>query len=317
MGQLWSLAVGGQEKLSTTPIAAAIRDNNAPELRRLLEDGFTEEDEPPLCLAARLGHNDCVLEILNASNKDLNLNQEDRSGFSPLVSAVYGGHTDVVVSLIKGCVDVNLKCSSGATAFNVALITGQWHIAELLLKHPDFDTKEIMKPCMSSGHANKYTDEHPLLMYSRRLNLSAVKFLIRGGHIPNVVNLEGRGALWYATLPNRRGLGRNLGFNVLVRRVRGEAEPEVRGELVRLLVSSGARIDQGVLDNLNTSLPSLREDAENWMRTPPSLLSCARSALWAAVRAGRVRNAKLGVEKLIEEHLPSTLSEFILFETVL
>ena len=35
------------------------------------------------------------------------------------------------------------------------------------------------------------------------------------------------------------------------------------------------------------------------------------------VRAGRVRNAKLGVEKLIEEHLPSTLSEFILFETVL
>ena len=75
-----------------------------------------------------------------------------------------------------------------------------------------------------------------MLMYSRRLNLSAVKFLvthlqitligvtlkyirrpqIRGGHIPNVVNLEGRGALWYATLPNRRGLGRNLGFNVLV-----------------------------------------------------------------------------------------------------
>ena len=92
MGQLWSLAVGGQEKLSTTPIAAAIRDNNAPEvdhnilinicpttiflwlssisalakfvqltypqllylqLRRVLEDGFTEEDEPPLCLAAR------------------------------------------------------------------------------------------------------------------------------------------------------------------------------------------------------------------------------------------------------------------------
>jgi len=43
------------------------------------------------------------------------------------------------------CVDVNLKCSSGATAFNVALITGQWNIAELLIKHPDFDTKEVRK----------------------------------------------------------------------------------------------------------------------------------------------------------------------------
>ena len=32
MGQLWSLAVGGQEKLVTTPIAAAIRDNNSPEV---------------------------------------------------------------------------------------------------------------------------------------------------------------------------------------------------------------------------------------------------------------------------------------------
>ena len=61
-------------------------------------------NSPKSFLLGRLGHNDCVLEILNASNKDLNLNQEDRSGFSPLVSAVYGGHTDVVVSLIKGFV---------------------------------------------------------------------------------------------------------------------------------------------------------------------------------------------------------------------
>ena len=42
----------------------------------------------------------------------------------------------------------------------------------------------------------------------------------------------------------------------------------------------------------------------------------AMTSLWQ-VRAGSVRNASLGVEKLIEEHLPSTLSEYILFETVL
>jgi len=57
-------------------------------------------------------------------------------------------------------------------------------------------------------------------------------------------------------------------------------------------------------------------EAERWMRTPPSLLTCARSALWAAVREGNVRNARCGVEKLIEEHLPSSLAEFLLFESV-
>ena len=116
-----------------------------------------------------------------------------------------------------------------------------------------------MKPDISAGghHGNQYKyvqnqlimiilviilksqlfrDEHPLLMYCRRLNLPAVKILVwyfmplvsyhlkplwqqqvRGGHAPDVVDSEGKGALWYATLPNRRGLGRNLGFNVLVR----------------------------------------------------------------------------------------------------
>ena len=74
----------------------------------------------------------------------------------------------------------------------------------------------------------------------------------------DVVDAEGRGALWYASLPNRRRLGRNFngGFDVLVsvfllftqgcyswcssqiRRVRGDHEPELRGELVKLLVSA-------------------------------------------------------------------------------
>lgn len=325
MGQLWSRAVGGHEDNNQSPIAVAIRDNNSQEVSRLLKEGVIEEEEEPLlCLAARLGHKECVIELLNIGNKkensnlSLDLNQEDRSGFSPLVLAVYGGHTDVVVALTKSGVDLNKLCTSGATAFSVALITGKVDIAEILMKQLDFDTKRIMEPCMSSGgrHGNQYKDENPLLMYCRRLNLPAVKTLVRGGHALDVVDSEGKGALWYATLPNRRGFGRHLGFDVLIRRVRGDIEPELRGELVKLLVSAGVRVNQGVLDNLSTSLPSLRMEAERWMRTPPSLLTCARSALWAAVREGNVRNARCGVEKLIEEHLPSSLAEFLLFESV-
>jgi len=224
MGQLWSRAVGGYEDNNKSPIAVAIRENNSQEVGRLLKEGVIEEEEEPLlCLAARLGHKECVLELLNfckdeSANFSLDLNQEDRSGFSPLVLAVYGGHTDVVVALTKRGMDVNKLCTSGATAFNVALITGKVDIAEFLMKQLDFDTNMIMsKPCMSSGGylGTHHKDENPLLMYCRRLNLPAVKLLIRGGHAPDVVDSEGRGALWFATLPSRRGLGRNLGFDVL------------------------------------------------------------------------------------------------------
>jgi len=115
---------------------------------RLLKEGIVEEEEeePLLCLAARLGHKECVMELLNfgkgePANSSLDLNQEDRSGFSPLVLAVYGGHTDVVVALTKRGVDVNKLCTSGATAFSVALITGKGDIAEILMKQLNFDTK--------------------------------------------------------------------------------------------------------------------------------------------------------------------------------
>ena len=147
--------------------------------------------------------------------------------------------------------------------------SGQWHIAELLLKHPDFDTKEVRKTNCKYRKNNLFvrswnhvcpqamqTNTRKLLslrwifedlIFVSEMNIhcwctvedwifqqwnswwdtftdytymSYLKYIrrpqIRGGHIPNVVNLEGRGALWYATLPNRRGLGRNLGFNVLV-----------------------------------------------------------------------------------------------------
>ena len=40
--------------------------------------------------------------------------------------------------------------------------------------------------------------------------------------------------------------------------MRGDLEPQLRGDLVKLLVNAGVRVNQGVLDNLTTSLPSLR-----------------------------------------------------------
>ena len=71
------------------------------------------------------------MELLNfgsreSANISLDLNQEDKSGFSPLVLAVYGGHTDVVVALIKRYVlttsNFSILLSVGWMSTNVVLL---------------------------------------------------------------------------------------------------------------------------------------------------------------------------------------------------
>ena len=92
-------------------------------------------------------------------------------------------------------------------------------------------------------------------MFCRRLNLSAIQLLLRCGQDMSLLDEQGRNGLWYASLPNRR---RRWDNNVLVRRVRGEQEAAVRGQVVELLLGAGVRPSQEVLDQLGVSLPGSR-----------------------------------------------------------
>ena len=73
-----------------------------------------EEMHDNLIIVGRLGQKECLMELLDfgsrePTNVDLDLNQEDKSGFSPLVHAVYGGHTDMVVALTERFVSLNVS----------------------------------------------------------------------------------------------------------------------------------------------------------------------------------------------------------------
>lgn len=301
MGQLWARA-----QAKETSIMSAIRRGDVEELARLLRVGTTvaEDEEPALCLAARLGQTPCVSLLLE--QETLDMLQEDRSGFSPLVLAVWGGHLDTVTALTDSDrVDVNKVCNSGATAFDVALISGKFNIAEKILGMKQFDVRTVSRPDL--------VDEQPLLMFCRRLNLAAVKLLLRAGDSLDTEDDEGRNALWYASLPNRPR--RNLvAFNVLVRRVRGDGEEGVRTELVRLLLDAGLKVTPAVLDNLTTSLPKMRSEAEMVMRTPPSLQQVCRTCVWATCRKAGTPNLGCGIQELRHSHLPAALVDYLLYE---
>jgi len=301
MGQLWT-----RTQAKDSSIMSAIRSGEVDTLVALLKEGFTqtEDEEPVLCLAARLGQTQCVSLLLEQDTLDTRL--EDRSGFSPLVLAVWGGHCDTVRALTdSGRVDINRVCSSGATAFDVALISGKFHIAETILRMEQFNVRTVSRPDL--------VDEQPLLMFCRRLNLEAVKLLLRAGDSLHTEDEEGRNALWHASLPNRTR--RNLiDFNVLVRRVRGDLEEGVRTQLVRLLLDAGTKVTPPVLDNLATSLPKMRSEAEAVMRTPPSLRQVCRTCLWATMRKGTTPNIGLGIHQLRHSHLPASLVDYLLYE---
>merc|ERR1712226_612976 len=174
-----------------------------------------------------------------------------------------------------------------------------------ILEMKQFDVRTVVRPDL--------VDEQPLLMFCRRLNLAAVKLLLRAGASLNTVDDEGRNALWHASLPNRPRRNHLVDFNLLVRRVRRDLEEGVRTELVRLLLDPGLKVTPAVLDNLSTSLPKMRSEAEAAMQTPPSLQQVCRTCVWAAMRKAGTRNLGQGVQELKHSHLPAALVDYLLY----
>jgi len=231
----------------TYPIHSAIKTKNIDQLRDLLnsakdinlcnEEGFT-----PLCLAARMGNEEAVNLLLN--HPEIDVNSEDQSGSTALVLATFSGHACIVKKLIydeTSKIDINKITSARSTAFSVAHVVGNFDIAEIIMDCPRFDVKTAED------------DEIALLGQTKRLNIEAVKVLIRAGCDISMKDQKGRNALWYASHPPKtRGP-----FNILIQRVRGRGgeEEQRREKLVDILLNVGVPVDPAILENISTTLP--------------------------------------------------------------
>lgn len=83
----------------------------------------------PLCEACEAGHFGIAVALLEAGARKLDAHQEDRN---PLISAIMGGHVDVVRLLIKAGVDVNARAGN-VSALGLAAANGHFPIVEALL----------------------------------------------------------------------------------------------------------------------------------------------------------------------------------------
>jgi len=297
MGQLWGRAVAR----NNFPLEAAIRREDVRSITSHLEAGYDAgAEEPPLCLASRIGNEKSVETLMRQEIVDPD--QEDRSGFTPLILAVYAGHINIVKMLLQNnYVNVNKVSKSGATAFDVAIITGKYDIAQLIMDNPEFNVR-IRVPDV--------IDEDLLLVQSRRLNREAIKIMIRAGYNIDITDEDGHNCLWYVTLPPRR----RGALAIIVQRVRGSDEEKIREELVEMLTDCGVSIHTRTMENIAVTVPKMQTLAKQMMTNPLTLKQICRRNIWKTMNSSKYPNVTLGISSLRHTSLPAVLTDYLLYE---
>lgn len=110
------------------PILIAIRNGHEDVVDYLLSCGMGNTDM--MCSAADGGHLDLVEKFIGMG---YDVNHVDKYKYSPLFLAVRGGHFDVVKRLIEEGADINFKSSYFATPLFVAKLNGHKEIEGYLL----------------------------------------------------------------------------------------------------------------------------------------------------------------------------------------
>jgi len=300
MGQFWGRVV----LRDNLPLHTAIRRDDIKTITDKVESGYDaskDDDEPPLCLACRIGNEKSVEALIQMENIDPEM--EDKSGFTPLILAVYAGHLKIVkMLLLNSYVNVNKVSKSGATAFDVSIITGKYEIAEIIMDSPDFD--------MRISATKDVIDENLFLVQCRRLNREAIRLLIRAGCDIYSKDKDGRNCLWHLTLPPRR----RGALAIIVQRVRGNDEESIREELFLTLTDCGVPVDRNTLENVAVTVPKLVPIAKEIMQNPQSLKQACRKEIWKSMKRSKFKNLSLGISSLRHSHLPAALTEYLLFD---
>ena len=97
---------------------------NNPDILDLLIEGLTdtEIDYEYLCFAARNGHKDLVQQILD--NGEIDLDQKNWMGDTPIFTALYAGHSQIANMLMQYSHDTDIKNINGGSLAEIAKLNG-------------------------------------------------------------------------------------------------------------------------------------------------------------------------------------------------
>ena len=111
---------------------------------KLIKADLDRQGESVLHLAAQVGGSTTVQEIFRQM-PDLDINQKNNQGSTPLHIAVESGSTDIVGALLsRPKININLKDNNGCTPLALAVENGDLAMVRLLLLEPGIQTQEVL-----------------------------------------------------------------------------------------------------------------------------------------------------------------------------
>ena len=88
---------------------------------------------------------------LGRMEKAVDINHQDKEGWTALMEAAHNGHEAIMKRLIKNGADINIQNNEGLTAFALAIIKGHEKIVKCLFKKgADFRTCRT-ESCLKAG----------------------------------------------------------------------------------------------------------------------------------------------------------------------
>ena len=101
-----------------------------------------DDKDTPLIRAAWRGHNEVVRTLVKT---ELNLNVRNDEGETALIKAVCDDHSEVVSTLIKANADLDITDNDGVTALNLAAQKGEIKVVFVKTEDNDADifTKNV------------------------------------------------------------------------------------------------------------------------------------------------------------------------------
>ncbi|MBY0405358.1 MAG: ankyrin repeat domain-containing protein, partial [Cyanobacteria bacterium] len=253
--------------------AAALGDNNA--FVKILKETRIENlniNQPdayghtPLTLATRGGHFEFVKTLLELRAK-VNLQESGVENDTALILGASRGHTDIVEALIEAKADLDLKDSHGNTAILCAAREG--HMGTV---------KSLIKAGANINLPNKQGNT-PLIMAIDRGHEEIAELLFQSKALLDHQNKRGQTALTIAALENSIKLVRLLieakvNLDVREDHVEGDtalilASSKGHTEVVRALVKAGANtrlVDNGGRTALNCAIRDQNPEVENILR---------------------------------------------------
>lgn len=179
---------------------------------------IVDDKKNSLLHIAILNNNPEIVSFLVMNS--INLNSQNEAGYTPLHFSILYNHFGIFKLLISSNADTNLIDNNSETPLMLAMRLGRIDMAKVLLSKPGnlnlvnkqgegiefyflaLDDESLLDSLINNNpkmlYSRNYNQDSLLHVAARRGNINALRYLLKKGCLPNIINLDGETPLFLA-----------------------------------------------------------------------------------------------------------------------